>query len=326
MKKLLLLSWLCLGMWGGARAQTCGTTISSFPYFENFDGAGLAGWTNGGTNASWNLGKPTKSIINSTASGAKCWVTSLTGNYSSNEQSFVESPCFNMSTLVLPVVEMKIWWNCEFSVDGAVLQSSIDGGTTCQVVGAFGDPDNWYTDNSLNAGPGGQPAATAVGWTGRNSSNNGSGGWVTAKHVLTGLGGKPNVKLRIAFGSDNAGSDQGIAFDNFSVFEHPANDAGVTSITSLVSPVLPATPLPVSVTVKNFGTNPLTAATIGWKVNGVSQPDYAWTGNLAINTSSAPVQIGTFSFPTGIHKVKVWSKLPNGQTDQYNANDTTSIT
>src|SRR5688572_1197725 len=326
MKKLLLLTWLCLGMWGGARAQTCGTTISTYPYFENFDGAAATGWTSAGTNNSWAIGKPAKSVINTAYSGTKSWVTNLTGNYSANEQSFVASPCFNMTSLTLPVVEMKIWWNSEFSMDGAVLQSSIDNGTTWQVVGANGDPNNWYTDNTINSGPGGQPAATAVGWTGRNSTNNGSGGWVTAKHNLTGLGGQASVKLRIAFGSDNAGGDQGFAFDNFSIYEHPANDAGITSIPSLVSPVVPATPLSVTATIKNFGTNALTTATIGWSVNKVAQPDFAWTGNLAINTTSAPVQIGTFSFPTGIHKIKVWSKLPNGVADQYTSNDTSSIT
>ena len=47
------------------------------------------------------------------------------------------------------------------------LQSSIDGGTTWQNVGAKGDPNNWYTDNSINGAPGGQTAATAEGWTGR---------------------------------------------------------------------------------------------------------------------------------------------------------------
>ena len=60
------------------------------------------------------------------------WVTKPAGNYNASEQSYVESPCFNMSTLIQPVVEMKIWWNSEFSCDGAVLQSSIDGGATWQ--------------------------------------------------------------------------------------------------------------------------------------------------------------------------------------------------
>src|SRR5688572_10153221 len=241
MKKLLTLSLLCLGLLNGATAQTCGTTVTTYPYLENFDGATAPGWTSGGPMSSWALGTPASTVINSAASGTKAWVTNLVGPYNNNEKSFVESPCFNLSTLIQPVVEMKIWWNSEFSYDGAVLQSSIDGGTTWQVVGAKGDPNNWYNDNTINGAPGGQPAASAQGWTGRNLTNNGSGGWVTARHVLTGLGGQASVKLRIAFGSEGVLNFEGFAFDDFSVFDTPANDAGVTSITSPVPSVTPLT-------------------------------------------------------------------------------------
>ena len=167
MKKLLTLSLLCLGVLSGARAQTCSTTITSYPYLENFDGATPTGWVSGGTNSSWALGTPAKPNLIAAASGTKCWTTNLTGNYNASEQSYVDGPCFNMSALIQPVVEMKIWWNSEFSWDGAVLQSSIDNGVTWQKVGAYGDPNNWYNDNSINGAPGGQAAATAEGWTGR---------------------------------------------------------------------------------------------------------------------------------------------------------------
>src|SRR5688572_6500421 len=120
MKKFLLLSLLCLGMLGGAKAQTCSTTISNFPYSENFDGATSPGWVSGGAYSTWALGTPSKTIINSAASGTKAWVTNLSGTHTIMERSYVESPCFNMSSLALPVVEMKIWWNAEFSRDGAV--------------------------------------------------------------------------------------------------------------------------------------------------------------------------------------------------------------
>jgi hypothetical protein len=326
MKKILSLSLLFLGIAGGARSQTCTTTITTYPYLENFDGASAPGWTSGGTASSWALGTPAKSVINAAASGTKAWVTNLNGQYSPSEYSSVESPCFNMTNLIQPVIEMKIWWNSEFSADGAVLQSSIDNGASWQKVGAKGDPNNWYNDNSINGGPGGQPAATAEGWTGRNSTNNGSGGWVTAKHLLTGLGGKPSVKLRIAFGSDVNTLDEGFAFDNFSVYDTPSNDAGVTSITSPLSTVTPTVSQPIVVTVKNYGTSPLTAATLGFSVNNVVQPTFPWTGSVALNATSAPVQIGAFAFPAGVHTVKAWSKLPNGATDGTPANDTTSIT
>jgi hypothetical protein len=166
-----------------------------------------------------------------------------------------------MSSLTLPMVELKIWWQSEFSNDGAVLQSSIDGSATWQNVGAFGDPNNWCNDNSISGAPGGQVGSTAQGWTG-STGTSGSGGWVTARHLLTGLGGKTSVKLCIAFGSDSVGHDEGFAFDDFSVYELPANDAGVTSISSPTSPVIRGSTAPVMVTVKNHGASPLTSANL----------------------------------------------------------------
>src|SRR5688572_13628625 len=298
MKKLLTLSLLCLGLLNGATAQTCGTTVTTYPYLENFDGATAPGWTSGGPMSSWALGTPASTVINSAASGTKAWVTNLVGPYNYGEKSYVESPCFNLSTLIQPVVEMKIWWNSEFSNDGAVLQSSIDGGTTWQNVGAKGDPNNWYNDNTINSGPGGQPAATAQGWTGRTITSNGSNGWVTAKHVLTGLAGQANVKLRIAFGSDAAGVDEGFAFDSFTIYESPANDASIAAIITPVSSVTPGVSQPVQVTLKNFGVAPLTSATIGWSVNGVTQTIFSLTGSLA-SLAFAALNSVIYSLPAG---------------------------
>ncbi|HLT33241.1 MAG TPA: fibronectin type III domain-containing protein, partial [Aquaticitalea sp.] len=194
----------------------CGTAqITSFPYVEDFE-AGDGNWVaNNGTNGTWALGAPTANIINSAASGSNAWATNLAGNYNTSEDSNVQSPEFDLSTLSAPAIEFSIWWNSEFSWDGTVLQSSIDGGTTWQNVGAFGDPNNWFTDGSINGNPGGQQA----GWTGRNSTSNGSNGWVVARHALTGLAGESSVYFRFAFGSDTSVQDNGVAFDSVSVFE-----------------------------------------------------------------------------------------------------------
>src|SRR6478735_3802920 len=320
-KKMLSASLLFLGVLGSAQAQTCGTTISSYPYIENFDGATASGWTSGGTNSSWVLGKPAKAVINTAASGTKSWVTNLGSSYNASEQSYVESPCFNFTGITQPVIEMKVWWNTDFSNDGAVLQTSFNGGTTWENVGLKGDPNNWFNDNTINAGPGGQPAATAQGWSGRTSTGNGSNGWVLVKHALTGMGGKPSVKVRIAFGSDALTQDDGFAFDNVVIYDNPANDAGIASITSPLTTVPVSTSQPITVTVKNYGTSPLTAATLGFSVDGVAQPTFPWTGNLAVNATSAAVTIGNFTFPAGTHTVKTWSKLPNAAIDGNPTND-----
>lgn len=108
-------------------------------------------------------------------------------------------------------------------------------------------------------------------------------------------------------------------------FDLGTNDAGVTAFITPTKPALPATALPVQVQLKNFGTANLNSVTIGWKVDGVNQPDFNWTGTLAANAVS-PVSIGNFTFAAGSHTVCAWTKLPNNTPDANAANDSTCLT
>jgi parallel beta-helix repeat protein len=109
-------------------------------------------------------------------------------------------------------------------------------------------------------------------------------------------------------------------------FTQPANDAGITAIVAPVSPVNPGSQ-PVTVTLKNFGSANLTSATIGWKVNGVAQPDFTWAGSLAtMQATSSPVPIGIFNFTAGNHNICAWAKNPNGSPDGLAINDSTCTT
>ncbi|MDG1329595.1 MAG: fibronectin type III domain-containing protein, partial [Flavobacteriaceae bacterium] len=135
------------------------------------------------------------------------------GNYNNNDLSTVTSPVFDFSALSAPAISFSLWWESEFSWDGTALQFSIDGGTTWVTVGMLGDTGNWYTDGTIN----GLPAGQQEGWTGRNGT--GSNGWVLASHSLDGLAGQSNVLLRFIFGSDGSVQDEGVAFDDITVFE-----------------------------------------------------------------------------------------------------------
>lgn len=187
--------------------------VSSFPYTESFE-SGQAGWRVTGA-TTFELGAPVNAIIDTASDGTQAWVTDLDANYLSNEAGAVNSPCFDFTNIVDPIIEMDIWWDAETSWDGAVLQSSIDGGITWQKVGANGDTVNWYNDNSIDGLFGIEPSQE--GWTG----SPGSLGWVTAKRALDGLGGQSSVQLRVAFGSDGSVVDEGFAFDNVKIYDKP---------------------------------------------------------------------------------------------------------
>ncbi len=264
--------------------------ISAFPYFQNFE-SGNGGWVASGSNSSWALGTPAKSVINSAGSGTNSWVTGLTGFYNASENSQVLGPVFNFSSVSAPIIEMKIWWNSEAGWDGAVLQSSINGGTTWQNVGAYQDPFNWYNDNSLDGRAGGQD----IGWAGRVSTTNGSNGWVTAKHALTGLGGQSSVMLRIAFGSDPSVQDDGFAFDDVSIYQTPATDVELVAITAPIGSGCGFTATEtVTITIKNNGT---TATAVPFPV----KYQIGATGTPVqenVTTAIAPGATATFSFNT----------------------------
>jgi len=199
--------------------------VNSYPYQETFEG-GQNGWTidNSG-NGTFAFGTPAKNTINSAGSGVNSFTTGGlgTGTYNVNEQSFVNGPCFDFTNLPANSwFSMRNWWNSENSWDGANLQISVDTGATWQNVGAFGDPNNWYNDNSISGGPGG----SQEGWTG-NAFNNGSGGWVWSKREIdSAYYGAPYVQLRVAFGSDGSVTDDGFAFDDFAISTPPSIDLG----------------------------------------------------------------------------------------------------
>jgi hypothetical protein len=190
----------------------------SLPYFENYE-AGQAGWTIDNTNnGSWAYGTPAKIVITGAASGDSAFVTGGlgTGLYNANENSNVTSPCIDISSATgAEVATMKVWWNSENSWDGANLFSSNDGGVTWAQQGSFGDPNNWYNDNSISGAPNG----SQQGWTGRNSSGNGSGGWVCATSPLDSamMVNNSSIQFRVGFGSDGSVTDDGFGFDDFAI-------------------------------------------------------------------------------------------------------------
>ena len=200
--------------------------ITSFPYHQDFEG-GQGGWFADGTNSTWAYGTPNKTVIQGAASGTKAWTTGgLTGDYVNFETSQLEGPCFDLTALPSPWFGTDVWWNAEWSWDGAVLQTSVDGGVTWNTVGAYGDPYNWYNDNTIDAAPGGQND----GWTGRAASGDGSGDYVRAVHSLSNWSADTEVILRLAFATDNTVVDDGIAFDDITIASQPVLYLGPDTI------------------------------------------------------------------------------------------------
>ncbi|MEM7658639.1 MAG: T9SS type A sorting domain-containing protein [Bacteroidota bacterium] len=196
--------------------------VNNLPYYEDFE-AGESGWTVQGTNPSWEWGTPANPTIQGGASGTKAWVTGRTGTHNSFENSWVISPCFDLSSANADTwLRMNVWWESEAGWDGAAIQASSDGGENWLTIGSVGASD-WYNTVNINALPGGQSA----GWSGTQSSGTGSGEYVAVSHPLPpGLVGHSSVRFRIAFASGGAQNGDGFAFDDFALGTPPSVQLG----------------------------------------------------------------------------------------------------
>lgn len=298
--------------------------ISAYPYSEGFE-TGNGNWEAGGTNSTWERGAPANTNISSAGGGANSWVTDLDGNYVNNEQSFVRSPCFDFSTLNSPEILLDVYWHSEFSWDGSNLEYSVDGGNTWNLIGANGDPNNWYTDNSI-AGLSNNSFSSGTGWSGGGAfTANGSNGWVTAKHDLTGLGGQSNVLLRITFGSDASGLDEGVGFDNIVIREKPANDIGVAGILSPNSGCGLAMEN-LALVLENFGIANQNTYSVSFQVDAGPIVTQSFTTDTILATDTIHLTLDSLANLSGAgsHTITVWTTLA-GDFDTSNDTFTVSI-
>ncbi|MES2559702.1 MAG: right-handed parallel beta-helix repeat-containing protein [Bacteroidota bacterium] len=105
----------------------------------------------------------------------------------------------------------------------------------------------------------------------------------------------------------------------------PQADAGISRLNTPINPITTGFHA-LNVTLKNYGSTPLTYTDIEWSVNDTIQPMYTWSGSIAVDDTAA-VAIGSYTFPfDGIYTVKLWSKLPNLVADSFRLNDTLKAT
>lgn len=199
-------------------------------YFENFETSD-GGWMPAGDNSSWQHGLPAGNNFDATS--GQVWATNLAGIYNTNEQSFVESPCFNIDNMLRPTINIKYWVNTDINFDGAVLLATLDDGANWEVVGAVDAGIEWYNKTGILGNPGNQNASQVswkgniIGWAGSTDTT-----WKVARFSLDALKARldadPNddlktIRFRVAFGSDAStpiGSDlAGFAFDEVLIGE-----------------------------------------------------------------------------------------------------------
>ena len=187
--------------------------ISSFPYLEGFENSN-GYWFAGGVNSSWAWGTPAKGVINKAANGSKAWVTSLDGTYNNSEQSYLYSPCFDLSQLTQPVLSFSHIFQTEDNCDCDYhwTEYTTDG-ISWTKLGVVGAGTHWYDYSTLPA------------WKMSDTK------WHVSSYDIPGHPSK--IRFRFVMSSDPGTTFEGIGIDDVHIFDKAPVYGGVSIASGL---------------------------------------------------------------------------------------------
>src|SRR5690606_33819893 len=85
-------------------------------------------------------------VIDSAASPTHAWVTNLDGDYNNSENSYLQSPIFDLSAVVMPIeLSFELQYITEPCCDEGWVEVSVDGVNFHKIVDN-GTATNWYND------------------------------------------------------------------------------------------------------------------------------------------------------------------------------------
>jgi len=276
-------------------------TLTTDGYLETFDEQ-PADWLVDSEDGveSWVVGEPDFTGFVQTT-GDLAWYTDLPPTTGYLENSWVESPCFDLSALSSPLVLLDIMKSFVPGRDGAVMQYEHQVSEGWNNLGVVDGGINWYNSYGIFNTPGG----SSFGWG--LSQFEPDEAWVRAGYAVDALAEYSYVKFRLAVGTEEAQSlgNDGFAFDNFylgervtnSVLEHFTNSTSseaanaddiveefISDYSSMVidlqyhmdypgeDPMNLNNPVPPSVRAFNYGVPSVPYAVL----NGGYEPDYRY--------------------------------------------------
>lgn len=183
------------------------------PYYDMSQiNGGNGGWVSEdfGGNSTWEFNAAAKARIQT---NEMVWVTHATEPYKADDISYVNSPCFNLSSFSRPVLSLKHWADTETS-DGAVVQYSVDGGENWERLGEVASGLEWYNRLTIASNPGFQDNLSS-GWSYTEQTE-----FAVGKHTLDMIQDRIQVRFRVAFASfTNREQRDGFAFNDFIIEE-----------------------------------------------------------------------------------------------------------
>ncbi|WP_235843197.1 thrombospondin type 3 repeat-containing protein [Maribacter hydrothermalis] len=195
-----------------------GGTINSF----ETESESLITYNDGNSGTVWQRGVPTGTKLNTTTSGTSVYGTNLSGDHPNSTKAILLSNCYDMTTIIAPVLKFNMAYELELNFDILYVEYSIDSGEKWETLGTIDSEPNWYNSNRTNANseeaddcqncPGAQ-------WTGENTvmTEYAYDFNLNASKGEQDLTGETNVLFRIIFQSDPAVTEEGVIIDDLVV-------------------------------------------------------------------------------------------------------------
>ncbi|HAA15242.1 MAG TPA: hypothetical protein DCE41_27520 [Cytophagales bacterium] len=211
--------------------------LDTLPYFEGFEGT-YSILVDDVSNASWEVGEPTGTVISEAYSGTNAMVTNLDGPFNGSENGFLLSPYFDFSGLsVDPEVSFALQYDLPESTSQTLrIDVSLDSGNTWWVL-----DNGWYEEfESWDAS---------------------SDGWRRFRGPITGAAGQSAVRIRWYYRAGFGNAEEGVAIDNILVFTPSTTDASTVDLQATSRVGLSAAEM-VNIWVVNEGVDSLAGGTV----------------------------------------------------------------
>lgn len=185
--------------------------VLSYPYSQDFE-ADAGNWfaedISGQPSTLWEWGASNNASGIDT-DGDLVWMTNLDSSYIPNQNTWVYSPCFDLSSLNRPMIKLNYWSDTDLNTDGTVIEYESATGEWLP-LGQVGRGINWFNSPVIIGQPGVQTLAPK-GWSGKTKA------WTDARYKLDPYKNISNFRIRVAFGSANISQTayfDGFAFDD----------------------------------------------------------------------------------------------------------------
>lgn len=181
----------------------------------------LIAYTEGSDQIVWEKGIPTGTILNKASTG-EVYATNLDGNHPDKVRAILMSNCYELSSIIAPVLKFKMAYDLELNWDIVYVEYSLNSGESWNVLGNINSQPNWYNSNRTNATSGNDddcqncPGAQ---WTGTDALLKEYAYDFTTNAVNgdTNLTNESDVIFRIVFQSDDAVNQEGVVIDDFQI-------------------------------------------------------------------------------------------------------------